>query len=69
MTNFYLKDAHNDILNFDPEKKTSFFAVYDGHGGKFNKTPINLTTKQTQNYLKKKGPKSRYTVPNIYQTI
>lgn len=27
------EDAHNAILDFDPETKTSFFAVYDGHGG------------------------------------
>ncbi len=28
---FIFQDAHNAILNFDD--KTSFFAVYDGHGG------------------------------------
>lgn len=28
-----LKDAHNCILDFDPKRKASFFAVYDGHGG------------------------------------
>lgn len=27
----FFQDAHNAILNFD--EKTSFFAVYDGHGG------------------------------------
>jgi serine/threonine protein phosphatase PrpC len=27
------KDAHNAILDYDKENKTSFFAVYDGHGG------------------------------------
>lgn len=27
----FIQDAHNAILNFDD--KTSFFAVYDGHGG------------------------------------
>jgi protein phosphatase 1G len=27
------EDAHNAILDFDPIKKMSFFAVYDGHGG------------------------------------
>ncbi len=27
----FIKDAHNAILDFDG--KTSFFAVYDGHGG------------------------------------
>jgi serine/threonine protein phosphatase PrpC len=27
------EDAHNSIVNFDSETKTSFFAVYDGHGG------------------------------------
>lgn len=26
-----MQDAHNTILNYD--KDTSFFAVYDGHGG------------------------------------
>ena len=29
---FSLQDAHNCILNFDVD--TSFFAVYDGHGGR-----------------------------------
>lgn len=28
---FFKQDAHNSILNFDTD--TSFFAVYDGHGG------------------------------------
>jgi len=27
------EDAHNCIPEFDPKTKTSFFAVYDGHGG------------------------------------
>ncbi|CAF0917679.1 unnamed protein product, partial [Didymodactylos carnosus] len=27
------EDAHNAILDFDPGTETSFFAVYDGHGG------------------------------------
>ncbi|KAH3734007.1 hypothetical protein DPMN_040446 [Dreissena polymorpha] len=27
------EDAHNCISDFDPETKTSMFAVYDGHGG------------------------------------
>jgi len=27
------EDAHNAIINFDPTTNTSFFAVYDGHGG------------------------------------
>jgi protein phosphatase 1G len=29
------EDAHNAIINFDPTTNTSFFAVYDGHGGIF----------------------------------
>ncbi|CAH1773594.1 unnamed protein product [Owenia fusiformis] len=27
------EDAHNACMTFDPERKTSLFAVYDGHGG------------------------------------
>ncbi|KAH9277752.1 Protein phosphatase 1G [Echinococcus granulosus] len=29
----FQEDAHNCILEFDPKRTASFFAVYDGHGG------------------------------------
>ncbi|VDD82188.1 unnamed protein product [Mesocestoides corti] len=29
----FQEDAHNCILDFDPKRTASFFAVYDGHGG------------------------------------
>ena len=29
----FMKDAHNSIIDFDKDTNTSFFAVYDGHGG------------------------------------
>ena len=29
------QDAHNCIPVFDEKTNSSFFAVYDGHGGKF----------------------------------
>jgi serine/threonine protein phosphatase PrpC len=29
------QDAHNSIVDFDLGTNTSFFAVYDGHGGNF----------------------------------
>lgn len=42
-----MEDAHAGILSLDPEKgdsvpakeRTSFFAVYDGHGGKHSISP------------------------------
>lgn len=33
-----MEDAHATVLNLDEktgDEKTSFFAVYDGHGGEF----------------------------------
>jgi hypothetical protein len=30
-----MEDAHTTILELDTTEKNSFFAVYDGHGGRF----------------------------------
>lgn len=28
-----MEDAHTQLLSFDNDKTSAFFAVYDGHGG------------------------------------
>jgi len=43
-----MEDAHTTMLSFEGKKDTSFFAVYDGHGGSRFLSLISLCTKTPQ---------------------